>query len=98
MLIKPGVDIRCLDRPIRRALNPLDKILKNYGQEMVITSTCEGTHSPSSLHYAGRAIDIRLPVREKRRVISDIKNVLGIDYDVVEEVDHIHIEYDPKNT
>uniref|UniRef100_A0A6M3LEQ0 Putative peptidase n=1 Tax=viral metagenome TaxID=1070528 RepID=A0A6M3LEQ0_9ZZZZ len=96
MLLKPGVDISRLNREIRRVLNELDRIYKNYGDTLIITSTYEGNHSPSSLHYANNAIDIRIPAREKNTVLADIKNTIGKTYDVICEIDHIHIEYDPK--
>jgi len=96
MLLKPGVDISRLNRQIRRTLNSLDRIFKNYGEHLVITSTYEGSHSPSSLHYANNAIDLRLPTTAKLDIYQDIKDNIGDDYDVILEIDHIHIEYDPK--
>jgi len=96
MLIKPGVDISRLNREIRRTLNTLDRIYYGHGDDLVITSTYEGNHSPSSLHYANDAIDIRLPSKEKNTVLVEIKNAIGKTYDVIYETDHIHVEYDPK--
>lgn len=97
MLLKMGVDVSRLKRPIRRILNDVDRIYRNLtGREAVITSTYEGTHSPSSLHYANLAVDIRLPHTKVGEVLRAIKLAIGEDYDVVLEKDHIHIEYDPK--
>lgn len=99
MLLKLGVDISRLERPIRRALNKIESIYQRIAmEEAVITSTYEGNHSPGSLHYANLAVDIRLPSdREIRGVIAiKLKEELGPDYDVVLEANHIHIEYDPK--
>lgn len=96
MLLKPGVDIARLNREIRRTLVKLDRIYSNNGDSLVITSTYEGNHSPSSLHYRNDAIDIRMPARDKRSIVSEIKTTLGQDFDVVCEVNHIHIEYDKK--
>jgi len=98
MLLKPGVDIARLNREIRRTLVKLDRIYFSNGDALVITSTYEGNHSPSSLHYSNNAIDIRLPARDKRAVVSEIKTTLGQDFDIVCEINHIHIEYDPKRT
>ena len=106
MLLKPGVRLKCLRREIRRALNVIEEVYINIaGHESIITSTDEGTHSPGSLHYAGQAVDIALPgahnmyVRSTASVnvvVKKLKEMLGKDYDVVLEKDHIHVEYDPK--
>jgi len=106
MLLKAGVSLRCLKREIRRALNIIEDVYINIaGHESIITSTTEGTHSPSSLHYAGQAVDIALPgahnmyVRpggSTNAVVKKLREMLGKDYDVVLEKDHIHVEYDPK--
>ena len=96
MLIKAGVDISRLNREIRRALGKVDAIFAKYGSELIITSTYEGTHSAGSLHYANDAFDCRYPKANKEQCLSEIREILGGDFDVVEETLHIHIEYDPK--
>lgn len=96
MLIKAGVDISRLNREIRRALSEVQEVLNKWASELVITSTFEGNHSPGSLHYANDAIDIRKPDVSSELVYDELKVKLGIDYDVVLESDHIHVEYDPK--
>ena len=104
MLLKMGVSVKCLKRDIRRALSPIDRVYqREAGHEAIITSGDEGTHSPSSLHYAGQAVDIALPgthgMAQKAtaaEVVSKLRKELGPNYDVVLERDHIHVEYDPK--
>ena len=96
MLLKLGVDISKLKRPMRKALNLIDRAFRDFGEEAVITSTYEGDHMPSSLHYAHLAVDVRLPVGNVDAVVNALKLLLGKDYDIVVEKDHIHIEYDPK--
>lgn len=97
MLVKMGVHVSELKRPIRRALNKVAWVFQeNVKEEPVVTSTNEGVHSPGSLHYANLAVDIRLP-KEKRDVIChQLKAMLGENYDVIQEGTHYHIEYDPK--
>ena len=95
MLMKLGVDISRLKRPVRRILSRIDAIYTQHGEEAVITSTYEGNHSPSSLHYDDNAIDFRRPQRF-REIVSEIKDAIGNDYDVILEGTHIHIEYDPE--
>lgn len=98
MVVKLGVYIDRLGKPIRRILAQIDSLfLSITGEEGVITSTYEGSHSPSSLHYANLAIDFRLPKKRANDLISAIRSHLSQDYDIVLESDHIHIEYDPKN-
>lgn len=96
MLIKAGVDISRLKPPIRKKLWVIKTIAEETGSlELIITSTYEGTHAANSLHYANLAMDIRRgpqPAKTTKR----LRFILGDDYDIVAEKDHIHIEYDPK--
>ena len=96
MLIKAGVDISRLRPEIRKRQNEIARIVWSIEkEELVITSTYEGTHSEGSLHYADLAEDIRRH-KKGQEVRDELKNKLGMDYDVVLRPDHIHIEYDPK--
>jgi len=96
MLIKAGVDISRLNREIRRALAKVDKLIRNFDQELVITSTFEGNHGAGSLHYANDAFDIRSLEHRNAEIAALIPVNLGLDYDVVRKKDHIHIEFDKK--
>jgi len=69
----------------------LGRIDNAYKKDLFVTSLRDGNHMPGSLHYIGLAFDIR-PTMEKR----DIKRILGPKWDVVDEGNHIHCEYDPK--
>ncbi len=56
-------------------------------------------HSRASLHYVGNAFDLRTRHLGKDQIrlwIRDIKGVLGENFDVVFEGDHIHVEFQPK--
>ena len=92
MLIKPGVDISRLTRPCRRLFNRIDRAFP----DCVITSTYEGTHSPSSLHYANKAFDLRLVYPTKWAEIDPNKldELTGSQFDVLREATHFHIEYE----
>ena len=98
MLIKAGVDISRLNPQIRRALKPLAKLWVYEATELVVTSTYEGNHMPSSLHYHNDAVDLRWPVfrDEQKPFLEKIKKLLGDDFNVMAEGPHIHVEYDPK--
>ena len=84
------------------ALYAADEVYKELGIEegIVVTSLNDAVHSPTSLHYAGAACDIRirsLPDHiSPAQAAKKIKERLNIDYDVVVEADHIHIEYQPR--
>lgn len=96
MLCKLGVDISRLERQIRSRLTIIDYVFFNHGgSEAVVISTYEGDHDAKSLHYANKAIDLRLPGNSPK-VIDILKSSLGVGYDVVLEKDHVHVEFDPK--
>ena len=78
-----------------------DEVYREYGVSMVVTELCNTDgHSNQSLHYAGCAADIRvsnLPsYTNVEEVARKIKQRLNIDYDVLPEGDHIHLEWQPK--
>lgn len=62
----------------------------------------DGVHKPTSFHYKGQAVDLRVRdvkiTEVDKRFVPAVKFLLGSDYDVVWEGDHVHIEYDPKGT
>ena len=97
MKIKFGVNVVGLRPEIIMVLPVINDVIRWTGQEMVITSALDGVHDERSLHKKGLAIDIRLPYRDPSKdteVSFMIQSALGINYDVVKELDHIHIEYD----
>lgn len=68
-------------------------------KELVITAGTDGHHMVGSKHYIGDALDIRISnllPGQLKFVVDHLKSDLGKDYDVIVEVDHIHVEYDPK--
>ena len=69
------------------------------GKDVVITSCVDGTHSTKSLHYHGRALDFRtshLTDSQRVEITDDLKVLLGDDYDVCFEGNHLHLELDPQ--
>ena len=76
-----------------------------FGLNCVITSGSEQGvhHSKTSLHYAGAAVDIRTfdQITGKRfagmtQVFNQIKAALNCDFDLIDEGNHLHLEYQPK--
>ena len=71
---------------------------KNLGRA-TITSGTDGKHSSGSKHYIGAAIDLRtmnLTNDQIQFAATELKERLGVEYDVVVEGDHLHLEHDPK--
>jgi hypothetical protein len=69
---------------------------------VVITSANDGVHMKGSKHGTNEAFDIRISniaIKDNgkiaRRWAADMQVMLGSDYDVILEKDHIHAEYDP---
>ena len=65
-----------------------------------ITSGADGQHMHNSLHYANKALDFRIWNLVDASTINDWKErislILGSDYDVIIETNHLHVEYDVK--
>jgi len=69
-----------------------------HGKDVVITSGIDGSHKSNSLHYKGRALDLRtrhLSDGQRVEIMTELKARLGPNYDVLFEGNHFHIEYDP---
>jgi hypothetical protein len=100
MLLKMGVCVSRLEYFTRRSLNQVERLWQSKGfGEPVLTSTFEGTHSQGSLHYANRAYDLRLPAGKRdvlKEVVEELWKVLGKEFFVLLEADHIHVQYNPK--
>lgn len=70
---------------------------ESTGKELVITSLNDGKHKEGSLHYTGRAADLRIwHLPRPDSFTSKLAGKVGPDFDVILEDDHIHMEYDPK--
>jgi hypothetical protein len=100
MKIKDGATIAGLDIRMRPALIAADKIWESLGQDLVVTSGLDGTHSAGSLHYYGRALDFRtryFSETDRHLAAARLREQAGEQYDVVEHSSHIHIEFDRKS-
>ena len=97
--IKPGVNLAGLQPQMVLALNVADDVYRSRGHVLTITSANDSQHMDSSLHYSGFAVDLRtkdLPPADVPEIAEAIKAQLGSQYDVIQEMDHIHVEFDPK--
>lgn len=93
--IKPGVRIAGMQTEILLAVVIAHELFREQAQTLTVTSCTDGVHKERSLHYVGRAVDLRLPTAAKERMVEQLAGRLGDEYDVVLEGDHIHVEYDP---
>ncbi len=96
MKIKEGVILAGLKLPMRKVLKTANKIWANHGQELVVTSGLDGTHSAGSYHYYGYAVDLRTRYFDEDRkslIASELKKRLGGMYTVVLEKTHIHVQF-----
>ena len=96
MKIKDGVIMAGLKLPMRLALKVANEVYKENGQELVITSGLDGTHSAGSYHYFGYALDLRTRYFVHHialKVAKEIQERLGSKYTVIFEGNHIHIQY-----
>lgn len=80
------------------ALITINEIYQDHGiRDVVITSGDDRHHSKGSKHYDGAAIDLRVwGLTHPECVADEIQAALGMDFDVVFEDDHIHLEWHPK--
>lgn len=90
------VNIEGLDPVLKAALVEMEYIYAKFHTELVVTSGKDGTHGKNSLHYEGKAVDLRT-WNVLDALVKQLKAHLGPNYDVVLEKDHIHIELDPKH-
>jgi hypothetical protein len=98
-VIKAGVDVEGLQPEMVLAVALVKPIIEWYGTDFVITSALDGKHSANSLHYKGRALDIRhwgVPAPLRPECVKKMQTALGGQYDVVAEATHFHIEFDVK--
>jgi len=95
--IKPGVEFMptSICDPFFGVMAFVSQATAAPGYEITITSGCDGTHKPESMHYSGNAIDIR--TRDAKfdlvRWVKQIQSKLGSRYYACLEIDHIHIQF-----
>lgn len=100
--LKPGVRLDKLSTQMVIAAVIVKECYRAVGVASgpTITSGSDGTHrAKNSLHYEGNALDFRIwniPAKKRVGLTKAIQTSLGVDFDVVLEVDHLHVEYDPK--
>lgn len=99
-MLKPGVRVLGMRPELVLALALAQHVCAQHGAEFVITSVMEGAHTRASIHYAGGAADLRRPIEliAATTLVTALRSILGEDYDVILESDHIHVEFQPKRS
>lgn len=96
---KRGVKVSHLNPKLITAIQSLDSVrMSVFGKSLVITSGNDGEHMKSSKHYTDDAVDVRtrdLNTQEKDLFTKIAQTMLGNQFQVILEKDHLHIEYDP---
>lgn len=100
LALKKGV----IFTPSQEIVGILPQILNAYRfftdvGTVVVTSANDGTHMQGSKHFTDDALDLRvwrLSRLDQTNVVAFLQITLGRDYDVVDERNHIHVEYDRK--
>ena len=96
MKIKSGVRLHGVRPETVVAMMVVSSLL---GDRFVVTSAIEGKHSRKSKHYTGCAFDVRTHnLDNPLSTRNALAGLLGSDFDVILESDHIHIEWDPKES
>jgi hypothetical protein len=100
-MIKPGVDLRGLTPQMAIAYTIACAVYQRHCNTVcTITSASDGKHGVNSLHYKGKALDLRtfnVPTAALPLLVQSLKDALGAQFDVVLEADHVHIEWDVKD-
>ena len=101
MKIKHDVNLTGLKPEMLLGIMVVDSVYTSAGFDCVVTSISDGKHGRSSKHYIGNAADFRtsnIPqiTSHINTLVTNLKESLGPQFDVVFEGDHIHVEYDPK--
>lgn len=103
LYFKDDVEIGGVQPETVLALTMCNEVFKEKGYDTYITSLVDGKHGKGSKHYIGFAFDLRTKHLQggylgslALKITDTIKKVLGINFDVVLEKNHIHVEYDPK--
>lgn len=93
--LKNNVNIIGVHPLMLKVFKSAAEVWENNGRVLVITSCMDGLHSPGSYHYIGCAVDLRtyyFPNNTIPIVAAELSAKLGIDYEVIVEKTHIHVE------
>ena len=94
-----GVRVQGIKPEMLVVLMVAEGVYREHDANCVVTSCVDSAHGTKSLHPFGYAVDLRtwnVPEKQAGAVAGKIKARLSVEYDVVLEDDHIHVEFDPR--
>ncbi|WP_373031665.1 hypothetical protein [Sulfurovum sp.] len=95
---KEGVSILGASNQVSLGITCAHSVYLWFGEICTVTSVVDGKHGKHSHHKKGCAFDLRtrgVNVPENT-LVEMLQDSLGDEWQVILEVDHIHVEYDPK--
>ena len=95
---KEGIQLT-ITQAVNKILRAAEIVYAQCGVPCVVTSGTDGQHRKDSKHYTGHALDLRifhLKPEQVQPVVQGLQKLLGEDFDIILERDHIHVEFDPK--
>jgi len=96
MRVGSNVRLQGIRPELLLALMIVQDMCNSMGSIFVVTAILNGPHMRNSLHYTGAAVDFVTSLDGGRaEFVEELRGRLGLLYDVIDEVDHIHIEYQP---
>ena len=97
LAFKEGVSLVGIQPEALVGIDGCLSVFHESGFIITLTSCRDGKHSRYSHHYKGLAWDIRVWDLRGRIdwMCNRLRQRLGPDYQVINEEDHIHVEYDP---
>jgi len=98
MRMKPLVNCLGVKPEILLALMVACEVYNEFGIDMTVTSLTDSKHGAHSHHYKGLAVDLGVVGMNADQVEDcrkEIQRRVCSQYQVINEKNHIHIEYDP---
>jgi hypothetical protein len=97
--LKKGVRITGIRPELVLGLTIAESVWLSHGEELVVTSVIDSSHSEHSRHYIGCAADLRtryFAEGQSQQVGKQLQHALGDDFFVLVEKTHIHMSFKPK--
>lgn len=95
--VKQGVQLDGLREPAVRILWAAMHVWLHHAEpELAVTSAVRSWGVPGTVHPEGLALDLRRWTEtDPAELVRDMELMLGHDFDILLEADHIHAEWDP---
>jgi hypothetical protein len=98
LILKKGVKLGGVRPETVLAMSVCERVFDEVDKPLVVTSVMDGQHMQGSLHYEGLAFDFRtFHLGDKKDLVfNTLRLWLGPEFDVLDENDHGHIEWQQK--